>query len=121
MAQKIAEEKIFIYLEKNNEVLGMSGVEIKRIEDILIGLKFPNRSWFRRFIKKYEIMLVRQVGDAATVNLDEHKARIKELSKILQEYNEHDVYNFDETSLFYNEWNSPILHCQQLYCCKEKV
>ena len=61
---------------------------------------------FGSFYKRYGIDKKKQEGEAETVDLEKCKARVKELAGVIQEYDPVDVYNLDETSLFYDGWNA---------------
>ncbi|XP_017797943.1 PREDICTED: jerky protein homolog-like [Habropoda laboriosa] len=58
----------------------------------------PNRGWLWRFKKNYNLRLVDIYGESATENIIEQFSQILEESEI----SENDLYNMDETSLFWN-------------------
>ena len=100
-ATKIARSMIRDKLRKENTNLTEADLN-EKVTEILLKIDFPNRYWLRKFNKDRELYYEKQVGDAPTVDLSKHEKEIVELQKIVAMYELQDVYNLDETGLYYN-------------------
>ena len=118
-AQMLAKEKIKEYIIKNSPHIEENELQ-NEIYSKLTELKFPNRNWFFRFKKRNALKRKKQVGDAPTVNLNEHAERIIELRGIIAQYLPEHVFNFDETSLYYNGWNTHYYTIDDMDVAKKK-
>ncbi|KAG0438188.1 Tigger transposable element-derived protein 6, partial [Dictyocoela muelleri] len=63
-------------------------------------LKFSD-GWLSKFKKRHNISRKNMHGESASVNLDDFKDDIAEIKKEIALYDPNDVFNFDETCLFY--------------------
>ena len=77
-------------------------VSSKLITEKMSEINFPSRYWLRKFNKKYNLVYEKQVGDSANVDLSLHVNRIGELQQTVKQHDLRDVFNFDETCLYYN-------------------
>lgn len=57
--------------------------------------------WLQRFKNHHEIMCHTLSGEGSAVNLDSCEKWLENFRPLLQEYEERDVYNVDETGVFY--------------------
>ena len=64
-----------------------------------------SKGWFDRFISRKSLRLFNLHGEAASIdiNIDSIQHRLQELRDIIAEYEPRDVFNLDETGLFYNQ------------------
>ncbi len=60
-----------------------------------------NKGWFWRFCKRYDFRRYCLHGEGGDVDLAEHAQRLEELRVIISGYEPHEVFNMDETGLFY--------------------
>ena len=68
------------------------------------GMKEPSwsKGWLQRFKKRYNIKKYKQSGEAGSADLSpETLARIEELQIVCKEFAPKDIYNADETGLFW--------------------
>lgn len=57
--------------------------------------------WLQRFKNRHEIVCHTLSGEGSAVNLDSCEKWLENFRPLLQEYEERDVYNVDETGVFY--------------------
>jgi hypothetical protein len=57
--------------------------------------------WLEKFKKRYKITKVKRHGEDASANHLAANNAVSELKELLAEYNKNDIYNMDETGLFY--------------------
>ncbi|KAG0439476.1 Tigger transposable element-derived protein 6 [Dictyocoela muelleri] len=57
--------------------------------------------WLSKFKKRHNISRKNMHGESASVNLDDFKDDISDIKKEIALYDQNDVFNFDETCLFY--------------------
>ena len=67
----------------------------------VVGFSYSN-GWLERFKKRQGILLHKVHGDSNEVNLADVEKSRDELCCIISEYELNDVYNMDETGLFYH-------------------
>lgn len=70
------------------------------------GLKFSH-GWLDRFKKRHGLKQIKKHGEDASADHAAATAAIPQLRKLLEEYDLRDIYNMDETGLFYR---------YELYC-----
>ena len=65
---------------------------------------FPNE-WFDRFMKRNMFKCRMMNGEAESVSLSgpELVARVEEIKLMIASYDKKDIFNFDETGLFYRQ------------------
>ena len=66
----------------------------------VVGFSYSN-NWLKRFKKRHGILLHKVHGESNEVNLADIEKSREELRCIISEYELSDVYNMDETGLFY--------------------
>lgn len=64
-----------------------------------------SKGWFDRFVSRKSLRSFNLHGEAASIdiNVDSIQNRLQELRDIIAEYEPRDVFNLDETGLFYNQ------------------
>jgi hypothetical protein len=60
-----------------------------------------SHGWLRCFKNRNKIKSIKTCGESGSVNNTIVEAAIPELTALLEQYNPNDIYNFDETALFY--------------------
>ena len=62
--------------------------------------QFSNR-WIIKFNKRHNIRNYRQHGEASSVNTELAEEEMRKLREELKQYHPNDIYNMDETALFW--------------------
>ena len=62
--------------------------------------------WFRGFQKRFNIKRINFHGEAGSANLETVDNWLSTLKGILEDFSPDDVYNIDETGLFYQQQRS---------------
>ncbi len=84
--------------------VGMSLLFVKanQIAQRLGCLNFKaNKGWFCRFVERFDLRRIRLHGEAGDVNLETFATRIQELKRELSTYPPENIFNMDETGLFF--------------------
>ncbi|XP_067124140.1 tigger transposable element-derived protein 6-like [Centruroides vittatus] len=61
-----------------------------------------SNGWLCRFQARHNIVSLNTCGKFASVNTNASESWLETVHPVLQEYAEHDIFNLDETGLFYN-------------------
>lgn len=94
-----------ILLTKANELA--TGMETETV----------SKSWIERWKKRHSIGFARVVGESASVNMDIIRTwREKTLPDLMSRYRPEDVFNMDETGLFYRLTTDRTLHFKGQKC-----
>jgi hypothetical protein len=111
------EEVLFIWFQQacasNAELsefhlLGKAQALVSRIAEVLDGTKLT-ASWLQRFKKRHGISSYVRHGQSADVDLAGVERAVSELPAIINEYEPKDVFNFNETGLYYRTWPTRTL------------
>lgn len=81
-----------------------------------------SRSWIDRWKKRHNIASLRVVGECLNVAMNDVESwRNDVFKKIQQDYAENDIYNMDETGLFYKLITDKTLHYKGEKCSGGKL
>jgi hypothetical protein len=61
----------------------------------------PNKGWFTRFCNRYNFTRIGLHGEGGDVDLAKHRDAIEKIRKKLEPYSADQIFNMDETGLFY--------------------
>jgi hypothetical protein len=67
--------------------------------------------WLAKFKKRHGITKVKRHGESASADHTAADIAIPEFRELLTQYNLQDIYNMDETGLFYRYSRVPIVNC----------
>ena len=106
MIQQI-EEDLTDWIRKAESDNVPMNTEVIRIKALEISLsygynrcKFSN-GWFQGFKKRHNIGMVKCYGDSKRVDLSEYKDAVDLIKAEIKKYHPNDIYNLDESALFY--------------------
>ena len=74
--------------------------------------------WFRRFKERSQIHLYTLHGDSA-IFIGDLDSEIEKIKNLLKPYHINDIYNFDETALFYRMKPSKSLATNRTFATKK--
>lgn len=99
------DERLGTWFIQTQERVALSGDNIKdKGQRILSGfdhnLKFSN-GWLARFKRRHAIRSYRRHGEAASVNEEKLQADLPRLREALNRFDWENIYNMDETGLYY--------------------
>lgn len=60
-----------------------------------------SRGWFSNFKKRHSLTLKRAYGSSGLINREDYEGDILRIREIMKTYRLEDIFNFDETSLFF--------------------
>lgn len=78
--------------------------DLEKLENV--NSKESTRSWFRRFQNRFNIKRINYHGEANDVNIKSVKEWKDKLNEIIKNYDKKDIFNIDETGLFYQQQRS---------------
>jgi hypothetical protein len=61
-----------------------------------------SKGWIVRFKDRHGLVYKKLAGESAAVDSESTEARLERLPSLLEGYEQRDIYNADETGLFYN-------------------
>ena len=86
----------------NQKIIREKAVQINNCSLEKVGFSFST-CWFRNFCRRYNINYSKSYGDAGLVDLSKYTELIKEIKRIMSNYNLSNIYNNDETALFWKQ------------------
>ena len=79
-----------------------------------------SKGWIDNFKKSRGIKLYKKHGESANIKIEDVKQEIKTIKQKLSKYDPSDIYNMDETGLFYKLEPNKTLATSQIYGSKRK-
>lgn len=83
----------------SENIIREKAIEIAKNEDC--NIFNASNGWMHRFKKRYNIKEKKICGESQFCNIDDHQVFIEEFKKISADYLPKNIFNCDETSLFY--------------------
>lgn len=113
--------KTFVAAKKKNPTLPIDGTWIKvQAQDIAKSMEIDSfkasNVWLDNFKSRYDLTSKRACGEASKVNQESIDVWIEENLEKLKQYNPNNIFNADESGLFYRLLPSQTIHFKNQAC-----